>query len=316
MKSATSFPSLNRLSIFGKTNEMNTIEVFDSGKIVRVPGSWSEMTPRQVQGVFRLFERGLRRGWSPLDFNVRVMWMLLGVRRTLRGRIADIFDGKQATTRDENIYRMCERCLAFLFSEETAALTFDAVANPMRRVRSGLVCLHGPGELLQDLTFGEFRHASAAVNRFFRSRDVGDLDECVAFLYRRRSVKSNRAGRRVPDVDQRNARRHIHRASRLKGWQKNLIMMWFSACLKYLQSGVLEIDGEEIDLSRLFSGDGKSSGMAFGWNDLLVEVAKENTLGNIDRVDEEPLFSVLSIMWHNYKERKRNEQIVKASKAH
>lgn len=120
----------------------------------------------------------------------------------------------------------------------------------------------------------------------------------------------------VPDVDQRNARGHIHRASRLKGWQKNLVMMWFAACLKYLQSGVLEIDGEEIDLSRLFAGDDKHSGVSFGWNDLLVEVAKENTLGNIDRVDEEPLFSVLSIMWHNYKERKRNEQIIKASKAH
>ena len=73
---------------------------------------------------------------------------------------------------------------------------------------------------------------------------------------------------------------------------------------------------EEIDLSRLFAGDDKHSGVSFGWNDLLVEVAKENTLGNIDRVDEEPLFSVLSIMWHNYKERKRNEQIIKASKAH
>ena len=102
----------------------------------------------------------------------------------------------------------------------------------------------------------------------------------------------------------------------LKGWQKNLVMMWFAACLKYLQSGVLEINGEEVDLSKLFTGDEKSSGISFGWNDLLVEVAKENTLGNIDRVDEEPLFSVLSIMWHNYKERKRNEQIIKASKAH
>ena len=102
----------------------------------------------------------------------------------------------------------------------------------------------------------------------------------------------------------------------LKGWQKNLVMMWCAASLKYLQSGVLEINGEEVDLSKLFAGDEKSSGISFGWNDLLVEVAKENTLGNIDRVDEEPLFSVLSIMWHNYKERKRNEQIIKASKAH
>lgn len=294
---------------------MNTIEVFETGKVVQVPGSWSEMTPEQVRGVFRIFERCLRRVESPLDFNVRVLWMLLGVRRTVKGWFADIFKGS-SSVRDENVYRMCETFLGFLFSEESAALTFDSVANPMPVVRSGLVRLYGPGELLQDLTFGEFRHASAAINRFFRSHEPEDLDECIAFLYRRRCRKANRAGRMVPDVDQRNARGHIHRASRLKGWQKNLVMMWFAACLKYLQSGVLEINGEEVDLSKLFAGDEKSSGISFGWNDLLVEVAKENTLGNIDRVDEEPLFSVLSIMWHNYKERKRNEQIIKASKAH
>lgn len=294
---------------------MNTIEVFETGKVVQVPGSWREMTPEQVRGVFRIFERCLRRGESPLDFNVRVLWMLLGVRRTVKGWFADIFNGS-SSVRNENVYRMCETFLGFLFSEESAALTFDSVANPMPVVRSGLVRLYGPGELLQDLTFGEFRHASAAINRFFRSHEPEDLDECIAFLYRRRCRKANRAGRMVPDVDQRNARGHIHRASRLKGWQKNLVMMWFAACLKYLQSGVLEINGEEVDLSKLFAGDEKSSGISFGWNDLLVEVAKENTLGNIDRVDEEPLFSVLSIMWHNYKERKRNEQIIKASKAH
>ena len=294
---------------------MNTIEVFETGKVVQVPGSWREMTPEQVRGVFRIFERCLRRGESPLDFNVRVLWMLLGVRRTVKGWFTDIFNGS-SSVRDENVYRMCETFLGFLFSEESAALTFDSVANPMPVVRLGLVRLYGPGELLQDLTFGEFRHASAAINSFFRSREPEDLDECIAFLYRRRCRKANRAGRMVPDVDQRNARGHIHRASRLKGWQKNLVMMWFAACLKYLQSGVLEINGEEVDLSKLFAGDEKSSGISFGWNDLLVEVAKENTLGNIDRVDEEPLFSVLSIMWHNYKERKRNEQIIKASKAH
>ena len=294
---------------------MNTIEVFETGKVVHVPGSWREMTPEQVRGVFRIFERCLRRGESPLDFNVRVLWMLLRVRRTVKGWFTDIFNGS-SSVRDENVYRMCETFLGFLFSEESAALTFDSVANPMPVVRLGLVRLYGPGELLQDLTFGEFRHASAAINRFFRSHEPDDLDECIAFLYRRRCQKANRAGRMVPDVDQRNARGHIHRASRLKGWQKNLVMMWFAACLKYLQSGVLEINGEEVDLSKLFAGDEKSSGISFGWNDLLVEVAKENTLGNIDRVDEEPLFSVLSIMWHNYKERKRNEQIIKASKAH
>lgn len=144
---------------------MNTIEVFETGKVVQVPGSWREMTPDQVRGVFRIFERCLRRGESPLDFNVRVLWMLLGVRRTVKGWFTDIFNGS-SSVRDENVYRMCEKFLGFLFSEESAALTFDSVANPMPVVRSGLVRLYGPGELLQDLTFGEFRHASAAINRF------------------------------------------------------------------------------------------------------------------------------------------------------
>ena len=175
---------------------MNTIEVFETGKVVKVPGSWSEMTPKQVREVFRIFEWCLKHGKSPLEFNVRVLWMLLGVRRTVKGWFTDIFAGHRPTLRDENVYQMCERFLGFLFSEESAALTFDSVANPMPVVRSGLVWLHGPEELLQDLTFGEFRHASAALNRFFRSHETDDLDECIAFLYRVRSGKANRSEER------------------------------------------------------------------------------------------------------------------------
>ena len=88
-------------------------------------------------------------------------------------------------------------------------------------------------------------------------------------------------------------------------------MMWFSACLKYLQSGVVAIDGELVEMSRLFSGDG-SGDKGCSWNDLLIEISKEQTIGNMERVDEEPLFSIFSIMWHNHKERKRYEKIAKA----
>lgn len=295
---------------------MTTVEIYGTGRAVRIPSSWDEMTPKQVQGVFRIFDRCVRNGGSPLEFNIRVLWLLLDVRRTFRGWIADVLGRMPDHRRDENVFRLCESCLGFLFSGDTANLSFDSVSNPMPCVRSGVVRLHGPSDLLQNLTFGEFRHASAAVNRFFKTHDESDLDECLAFLYRRRSRKANRAGRAVPDVNQRNAPKHIRRVSRLSGWRKNLMMMWLSSCINYLQSGMVVVNGEEIDLKSLFSGDGESTGMSFGWNDLLVEIAKENTLGNIDRVDEEPLFSVLAIMWHNYKERKRNEQIAKASKAH
>ena len=53
-----------------------------------------------------------------------------------------------------------------------------------------------------------------------------------------------------------------------------------------------------------------------GEGDLLFQIAKEQMIGNIDRVEEEPLFSVLAIMWSNYKEAKRYEEATKARKGH
>ena len=295
---------------------MNTVEIFENGRSVSVPSSWDEMTSRQIREVFRIFDLCVRKGLSPLEFNVRVLYMLMGVKRTVKGRILELFGKGGSGKMSENVYLLCEKMLGFLFSPETATLSFDSISNPIPVVRSGIRLLYGPADLLQDLTFGEFRYASTAINRFFTSKDVADLDEAVAFLYRTRCKRANRAGRKVPEITNGNASKHIQRAKRLRPWQKNLVMMWFSACLRYLQTGSVELNGEMVDLSVLFQGDSVSSGVGFGWNDLLVELAKENTLGNMDRVDEEPLFSVLAIMWHNYKERKRNEQIAKASKAH
>ncbi len=72
-----------------------------------------------------------------------------------------------------------------------------------------------------------------------------------------------------------------------------------------------------MDLSLLFAPDGGTGrGPSMTWNDLLIQLAKDHTIGNIDRVDEEPLFSVLSILWSNHKEAKRYEATAKAQKTH
>lgn len=126
--------------------------------------------------------------------------------------------------------------------------------------------------------------------------------------------RENRAGRKVAGVTNKSIGRAVKRVSRLALWQKNLIMMWFSACLRYLQNGTVIIDGENVNMGLLFSKDeGTGSGsLGYSWNDLLIEVSKDQTIGTMERVDEEPLFSIFSIMWHNYKESKRNEKISKA----
>jgi len=299
---------------------MNEVEFNGLGvaKKVSVPSSWSELSTRQVRWIFREYDSCLLKSASPLEFNVRVLYYLLGVRLTLKGALYDVvFKGKPGQ-RDENVYLMCERLLKFLFSEiqddkGVVALTFDALENPLPWVRVGWRRLIGPSALLQDLTFGEFRHAADALNAFFRSKKIGDISECIAILYRPRSRHPNRAGRAVEPASPSLLERDSARAARLPSWQKSLIMMWFSSCLHYLQTGEITINGERVRMAEMFSSDAEDlSAPGFNWNDLLVEIAKEQSIGNISQVDDESLYTVISIMWHNFKERKRYESITKA----
>ena len=279
---------------------MNRIEAYGTGRSSEIPSSWSEMSPKQVRHAYRLYERCS----SPLEFNIRMLYYFLGIRfRRVKGRTA------------ENVYFICERCLGFLFSEEdgVARLAYDGLANPIPRIGRRF----GPNELLQDLTFGEFRQAAMAVQAFGKSRDVSDLDDCLAVLYRRRSLEPNRAGRHAGPMGTRAFRADRRAAARMRPWQKNLVLSWFCRCLQYLQTESLVLNGEEVDLAQLFVSDGGTSrGPSMTWNDLLIQLAKDQTIGNIDRVDEEPLFSVLSILWSNHKEAKRYEATAKAKKTH
>jgi hypothetical protein len=278
---------------------MTEIEIYETGKKVTLPSSWAEMTPAQVQAVFRIHDQAVRKGWSILERNVRILYALLDIRPGWR---------KPTPRMAENVAMLCERCLGFIGE----GLTFDALANPLPRAGR----LHGPAELLQDLTFGEFRAACRAQQAFLKDHRTEDLDELAGILYRSRYRKENRAGRRAGPLSGRPFRRDLRRAARMKTWQKSLVLLWFCACLHYLQTGRLVLDGEEVDLSLLFKDSGESRGPAATWNDLLYQLAKDQTIGNIDRVEEEPLFSVLALMWSNYKEAKRYEETAKAGKGH
>lgn len=279
---------------------MTGIEIYDTGKKVSIPSSWDEMTPAQVQGVFRIHEEAIRKRWTVMERNIRILLFLLGIRPGWRLV-------RYASEMAENVTMLVEHCLGFIGDE---ALTFDGLANPLPRAGR----LHGPGPLLQDITFGEFRAASRAQQAFLKDHRSEDLDEMVAILYRSRYREENRAGRRAGPLYGASFRRDRRRARRLASWKKRLILLWFCSCVHYLQTGRVELNGEDVDLSLLFQCDGPVRGPSATWNDLLFQIAREQTLGNIDRVEEEPLFSVLAIMWSNYKEAKRYEETAKARK--
>jgi len=291
---------------------MTEITFHPSGQTISIPSSWDEMTPEQVRFVFKTYDRCIRTGASPLEFNIRVLYFLLGIKSLKKYVKLSIRKPSAARKISENTLWLCHSCLDFLLKEEESGevprLSYNSIRNSLPAVRSNLgPLLTGPADLLQDLTFGEFRHAFAALSAFFESHDEADLNECIAHLYRPVSRTANRAGRKVQPVSQATFEKDVKAVSKLPSWQKNMIMMFFSNCVNYLQKESVVIDGETISFSSLYSGDSGGSGMKFGWNDLLVQLSRDNVIGNIDRVEEEPLFRIFSIMWTNYKENKKNE---------
>lgn len=299
---------------------MTSIEFYGTKyPAVEIPSSWDEMTPEQVRFIFRTHDKCVRKHKSPLHFNILVLYHLIGIRRTFRSIRRFSTQKVYAEKVSENVFWLCHNCLAFLFEEneepdQPPRLAYRSVINSLPEVRSKLgPLLIGPADMLQNLTFGEFRRATAALTAFFKDKNPSALDECIACLYRRRSRRYNRAGRKVKPIGH-NFEKDVKLASRIPVWKKNLIMCWFASCLEYLQSGKIILDTEEVNLKELFSGE-EQPGPKFNWTDLLVQLARENTIGNLDRVEEEPLMSVLSIMWTNHKEHKRNDAIQKASKS-
>lgn len=292
---------------------MKSINFTEDGAVrhsVMLPEAWEEMTASQVRYVFRQYERLAARTIGEKEFRILVLYHLMG----LRGRpslAATIHPGIV-----ENLTLLCKE-LDFLFlagdqPQEVPPLSFRSVQNALPSVRVSARTLTGPATLCQDLCFGEFRNASLALNTFFKTEDPADLDECIAHLYRPRAARPNEAGRKVKPVTAGSFEQDLKTVSRMEPWQKNLIMLWFSSCIHYLQTETLCIAGEEIDMKKLFSSSSSSGNGEMGfqttWNDLLMQLARDGSIGTVNQVDETPLMFVFLLLWTNFKENKRHER--------
>lgn len=288
---------------------MHTIEIPQKGFVAKIPASWAVLSAKDLRFVVKTYYGCLQQGLSPLDFNVRVLYYFLGIKHNARSvRWERTHAQSDVDDRNSNIYELCDKCLSWMFAGDRASLSYDSIISPLPKVRVGVfTSLVGPSDLCLDLTFGEYRAASNALHQFLSSGDDDDLHTLLLCLYRRPARKMNLAGRKVRPLDASVGARERKAVAKMRPWQKQLILLFFSACVNYLQSSTIIVDGEELDMSLLYDGSGESK-TPFGLNDLLSQLAKEGSMGTMDEVDAQPLPSVLREMWHNYKENKRYEE--------
>ena len=174
--------------------------------------------------------------------------------------------------------------------EQCVSLHFDTTRNLLPEYKG----LRGPQSHGGDLTFGEFRAATAAMNLYTEDHLPSDLLALVAVLYR---FPDPVTGKRVPfdPDDLPTLMRDVQRV--MPDWLQWGIYAWFARFCEYLLTGKFVIDGQTVTFSPVFGRREKDApqgvGQDLGLNSILYTVAESGVFGTATETDRAPLLRVL-----------------------
>ncbi|WP_418413718.1 hypothetical protein [Alistipes sp.] len=280
---------------------MNRIEIPDIGLSADIPASYSEMTRPQVYYVMQQLHALSLAKISLAEFRVRVLYYLAGVKRTARSIAWERLHPAEARRRAEKVVILAEELLGFLFTTDRDGMkpVFDTIINHLPVLHVGATHLIGPGDGMIDISFGELIAADADLALCSTTKDERHIDNMIARLYRRPGPMQP-CGRRVRPFKMEETERYARLIRRLPGWQKQLIMYWYAACIDNLQHGYFFVSGREVTFEPLFSHE-ESVGESLGWLTVQFDLAEKNIFGGIDGVAEANIIDVLTLLL-NYKQ--------------
>lgn len=249
------------------------------------PDCWEEVAPEEWVYLLKLRHAlRVRRGVSLQD--IRRAWCAFVLkRRGYRFR-------RKHETDDMNLVDRLAGTLGWMWvvddEEGCVALDFHTTKNLLPEWQG----LRGPASHGADLTFGEFRCATAAMNLYTTDHYESDLLALTATLYRTPGT----GGRRIPFCRD-NMPGYMRDAVKMPGWMQWGVYVWFAYFCEYLLSGCFVIDGQEVTFAPVFSrrelDAPRSSAQDLGLNSILYTVAESGVFGTADDTDRTPLLRVL-----------------------
>ena len=166
------------------------------------------------------------------------------------------------------------------------SLRFDTTQNLLPEYKG----LRGPQSHGGDLTFGEFRAATAAMNLYTEDHLPSDLLALVAVLYRFPDPATGKRAPFDPD-DLPTLMRDVQRV--MPDWLQWGVYAWFARFCEYLLTGEFIIDGQTVTFAPVFGRRDKDgerpSGQDLGLNSILYTVAESGVFGTAMETDRTPL---------------------------
>lgn len=292
---------------------MNTVEIPDIGYTVEVPKTFDEMTRSQVLFTMKLLHNLQTGAISFAEFRVRMLYKFVGIKRTSSCIAWERLHPEAAQERNEKIVILYEQLFDFLFNiadDETIIPQYDCLTNHLPKING----LHGPDDGLLDISFAEFRAAASELQLYLATKDDAHIDRLIACLYRPKG-KMQPSGRNVKPFDIAKIDKYAPICSKIAPWKKQLILLWYSSCVNYIQTGEFTIDGRAISFAGLFLTtvpDAENSQPSLGWLSVLYDLAEKQTFGDIKQTDQTNIIDVLTLLY-NYKQ--QSDYVRKSSKA-
>jgi len=297
---------------------MNTVTIPAKNVIKQVPSCIDELNERQYLRFVELLLQLQGKSISFQEFKSQLIFDLLNLKVNLSYYFLPYKEKEQINS---TIHQLSDLVESF-FKEENkdngpvkvAQLSF--VKQLIPRIGN----YYGPTDALQDITFCEYRMAHDHFTAFVKSDDPNDLDQLIAVLYRRRKrllflrkfLPGYDGQHRVRIGSKTNPIYIEKRAkciSRLPWHIRYGIFLWFAGCEEYLVTGRPEINGHEIDFSKLYEKSDKGSSLAeIGLVGVLFSLSETKVFGNMEETDNQNLYDVLLRLYQVVMEMKEMEE--------
>ena len=269
---------------------------------IEFPECWEEVRPDEWTCLLKLRHKLMtQRGIALID--VKRAWcdfVLMNRGMRVRGTEGMLLVHELSETLD----------WMWLVDEEEGcvSLNFHSTKNLLPKYK----WLAGPASHGANLTFGEFRAATAAMNLYTQDHLESDLLALAAVLYRRPDRRTGRRTTFDPD-DLPELMRDVQQV--MPQWLQWGVYAWFASFCEYLLTGTFVIDGNEVCFAPVFGRREKdaprSSAQDLGLNSILYTVAESGVFGTADDTDRALLLRVLLKLLDD---KQRAEEMMKKNK--
>ena len=281
---------------------MHTIEIPAKKILLDFPSEINEMTNNQF---VRYVDYVLRYVNGAIDenlFKLNMAALLLNVRRGLGYFFLNKAKREQCET---NIVRISELMAGFIDdNQEDGKREFKL--KSVRNFVPRILDYYGPGNCFENLSYCEYRLTRVFFKSFALDNREEDLNQMIAILYRpskpgwflRRYLKSCDGERRIVHNSKSNPlllQRRLSRIARIPYHIRYAVFLYFSGCEDFLKTGKPVVDGIELDLSELYTGesDPDDNRADVGMVGLLYSLTETGVFGSIEQTDGTNLWDIM-----------------------